>query len=438
MTYITDYNKTSVYSSCHKSTSKIFYLLVFIYMLMQMRAWIGFDLRSWYMGFILLVLLPLMQLMGLVHYVHQRRNLLFAMFILAFNMYNVGGIYSFNGFLDSLAPAAVVYFTLSIPDGDKEIFLQYIIKWLGWILSIGIAIYILVAILHIPLPNLGVVFADYGHGTAGVIDTRMQNYVCYLHVVDSIHSSYSFNRFNGPFIESGDLGCGAAFLLFAARYDFRRYKLLWTIALALLFSFSLAGFVLTAVGYLLIQLFNNKLKMRSVCILILLIIAVYSFGTLYNGGDNVLNETIFSRLQMDSEKGFSGNNRSSEMVTDVFLASTMDLKQFFFGVDRITLQYLTDSQFAGGVFGDGFISFFVRLGLLGAVFTILPYIMYAKMTLNRKYAFSFLVVFILFFFQRSQAFWLVYALSFVYGCVVADLDKIKNNKYEGSINKLDI
>ena len=127
MTYITDYNKTSVYSSCHKSTSKIFYLFVFIYMLMQMRAWIGFDLRSWYMGFILLVLLPLMQFMGFVHYVHQRRNQLFAMFILAFNMYNVGGVYSFNGFLDCLAPAAVVYLTLSIPDGDKEIFLQYII-----------------------------------------------------------------------------------------------------------------------------------------------------------------------------------------------------------------------------------------------------------------------------------------------------------------------
>ena len=141
---------------------------------------------------------------------------------------------------------------------------------------------------------------------------------------------------------------------------------------------------------------------------------------------------------MDSDKGFSGNNRTSEMVTDAFLASTMDLNQFFFGVDRITLQYLTDAKTAGGVFGDGFVSFFVRLGLFGAVFTILPYVMYAKMTLNRKYAFSFLVVFILFFFQRSQAFWLVYALSFVYGCVVADLDKIKSNKHESSINKLDI
>ena len=162
---------------------------------------------------------------------------------------------------------------------------------------IGVLLYL--ANLVVSLPSLGVIKSDYGNIeiSAGLF----KNYIAYIKPLDSA-STYSFLRFNGPFIEPGDLGCTAAFMLMAARFDFKRYdKLIW-ILIALIVSMSLAGYLLTIIAYFFVLFSQKRISKMTMIVTIMCFLGIYYLGSYYNGGDNVFNEAILSRLQSDEEK----------------------------------------------------------------------------------------------------------------------------------------
>lgn len=60
-------------------------------------------------------------------------------------------------------------------------------------------------------------------------------------------------------------------------------------------------------------------------------------GISYNGGRNVLNEKILSRLQYDEDKGISGNNRTSHLA-DAYFEQYTNNGQILFGVGNQTIR----------------------------------------------------------------------------------------------------
>lgn len=105
---------------------------------------------------------------------------------------------------------------------------------------------------------------------------------------------------------------------------------------ALVLTISLAGFVISAMGWVFIKLQEGKPIKRLFYILAVLG-CIYWGGISYNGGRNVLNENILSRLQYDEDKGLSGNNRTSHLA-DAYFEQYTNNGQILFGVGNQTIR----------------------------------------------------------------------------------------------------
>lgn len=345
---------------------------------------------------------------GQLRLVFKRRYVIYAFIVFFFNVMGVRAGSNINAYIYQLFLPTNILLVLCIPDDDKEYVLSKIIKWFGSIMFIGVLLYL--ANLVVGLPSLGVIKSDYGNIeiSAGLFN----NYIAYIKPLDSA-STYSFLRFNGPFIEPGDLGCTAAFMLMAAKFDFKRYdKLIW-IFIALIVSMSLAGYLLTIIAYFFVLFSQKKISKMTMIVTIICLFGIYFFGTFYNGGDNFFNEAILSRLQSDEETGFSGNNRNSLLKTEYFLNMFSDPQTLLFGYDAQTIEYLNESGL-----GAGFVNKAINVGMLGMIGLILPYLYIALTSSSKKYALLFFVFFLFYMYQRSESTWICYIICYVYGIVI--------------------
>ena len=393
-----------------KRTSVLVYFTIFIYLLMQMRCWIGFSGRTVMMQYVLVALLAIYGLFGAVRYQFRTKYIVFSLLYFIYLLY-AGRVWEQNifGLIGRVIPAVNALFILSIPDDDKEIFLGYIIKWLGWILLPSMALYLILQFAS--LPNLGVLLADYG---SKIVDKRVYyNYIFYI-LPSDLHN-YGFTRFNGPFLEAGDVGCVTAFLLFATQFDFKRFKFLRVIAAALIVSFSLAGWVLAVIGYALMLFSKKRVNSSTIVLFIIVLLVGYLFASFYNGGDNAINNLILSRLESDEVKIIAGNNRINVLIMDYFLGMFGSFQTAMFGYDSITVDIIL-----GDSASVGFMPIAIRLGLLGIILNLLPYLAMTQNSISRRYGWAMFFILALYFIQRTETFWIVVMISYVYGIVIND------------------
>ena len=373
-----------------------------------MRCWLGFGGRTQMMTYAFPFLILGLYAIGQIRIVFKKRYVIYALIVFFFNVMGVRPGSNINAYIYQLFLPINILLVLCIPDKEKDYVLSRLIKWFGSIMFIGVLLYLVN--LVVDLPSLGVIKSDYGN--IEVSAGFFKNYIAYIKPLGSA-STYSFLRFNGPFIEPGDLGCTAAFMLMAAKFDFKRYdKLIW-IFIALIVSMSLAGYLLTIIAYFFVMFSQKKISKMTMVATIICLFGIYFFGTYYNGGDNVFNEAILSRLQSDEEKGFSGNNRNSLLKTQYFLNMFSDPHTMWFGYDARTIEYLNESGL-----GAGFINKAINVGMFGMIGLLLPYLYIAKTSSSKKYAWLFFVFFLFYMYQRSEATWICYIICYVYGIVI--------------------
>lgn len=306
------------------------------------------------------------------------------------------------------------FIIICLNDKDKIGVLRFITQWYGYLLIPGLIIYILLSIID--LPYFGIQRAtevswaltnDYG---------VCKNYIFYM---QSTFGDY-LTRYNGPFLEPGHVGMMCAFLLFVNQFNFKR-KGMWCILTGLLFTLSLAGYVLLFIGYLLHIYYQGKITIKHLICYVLLFFTIYIFGMYYNSGDNILYEKIFSRLEYDEEKGFTGNNRVFGMIDLYYVAMWTDLKTLLWGYPADFMDWLA----MRGSRGAGYIMSMCRYGLVGTGLSISFYIIYTIMTKYRKYAICCLIFVLLMFWQRSYPLWSSWIICFTYGII----SEIKNNQH---------
>lgn len=397
-----------------RQTPRIVYFLIFLYFLMSMRCWIGFGGIAYAYQYIFFVLITLLHIAGKVKLQFKGRYLAYAMIVFATLLLSVGKMSNLNGIIDKFVPAFGILAILAIPDLEKECLLSHIIKWFGIIILAGFPIYVLCQLGAIP--PFGTIQADYGNNILG----KMYNqYYFYLQPIER-HAG-KLVRFNSVFIEPGDLGCVSAFLLMAAQFNFKRYRYLWAVLLGLIASFSLAGYIMTMLAYLFILLLEGRISVRALTTYILFILVFYIIGTTWNAGDNVINNTILSRLQSDDEVGFTGNNRTSLLKLEYFYAMFNDTKVLLWGYDSDTIGYLIEQTGLGA----GFVNKMIGVGLIGMIGLILPNLLITMKSTAKRYAWFFFIVFALYMYQRTEAFWVSLVICYVYGIVINELDNQK-------------
>ena len=389
-----------------KKTSAFVFLVTFVYMLMQTRCWIGFGGVLKYSHAFVFLFLILAGFIGWVKYEFKRKYIALGfVYLLTWVSIYYNGNGNFNFLLFSSLPALNIFLVLCIPDENKSELLAFWIKGLGCIIILALPIYFLSFVVE--LPSLGVVYADYD----GVVtDKRLNNF---FFLLKPLETNYSIFRFSGPLIEPGDLGCLCTFLLFAAQYDLKKYKYLWAVLAGVIVSFSLAGWLMSIVGYAMIMVGKKKISIKTVALASFVFLVVIMFGLYYNGGNNLVNELFLSRLHDNSEA--EGNVRVAVECELYFFAllSSGDLNLILHG-------YGLDSAAAEAAKGAGYMQFVVLHGFLGIIYMLIPYIIMIFIEKRRyaRYATMFLVMAILYLIQRAELYWICYVVPHIFGIIV--------------------
>ncbi|MBD5275113.1 MAG: hypothetical protein HDS37_03305 [Bacteroides sp.] len=290
-----------------------------------------------------------------------------------------------------------VVWLLQLPLNYKEDLLRFTTKWYAILLIPALLTYWIT--LFIEIPSLG----QFVH----------PNYVPYTNYGFFIKTTWDSGmlvRFNAFFLEPGHQALLSTFLMIANKFRFRQCPWLWILAASTFFSFSLAGYLLAAAGYIL-------LKVDTVIKAIIVAVtgaAVISFAISWSGGNNALNDLIISRLEQDSNKGIKGNNRVDH-TTDYTYAKAVKRHDLWMGVKEKTNMEM--------IAGAGYKIYIINYGLIGVILSLMFYLSVIPSRPDYRFTISFLIVIALCFLQRAYPSWYSWLFPYVMGIYVAKGEK---------------
>ena len=222
-----------------------------------------------------------------------------------------------------------------------------------------------------------------------------------------------------------------AFLLFINGYNIKNKSTI-VLFVSLLCTLSLAGYVLAAIGFILLQMKRNfKTTLSHLAKVAVLFCAVYTFASNYNNGNNLVNELIFSRLEYDSQEGtIAGDNRASNSLKQYY--ENLTPNEFLFGIGS---KRYSDEASGGLLAGAGYQLFIVIYGVAAVISVLLFYlsIIYSNNKSVRTEYFFLLILYALCFVQRSYPFWAseVFTFTLANGIFLNRINFIKpRNKHE--------
>lgn len=290
-----------------------------------------------------------------------------------------------------------VLYLLQLPFEYKKDLLEFTTKWYAILLIPAILIYWMT--LFTSVPSIG-----------NFVHPGYPPYINHVFYIETTFDYGTFVRFNAFFLEPGHQALLSTFLMIANRYRFKECPWLWVLLAAVGFSFSLAGYLLAAVGFVLLKV-NTLLKG-----IIVGVIGLAVFGMIGNwaGGDNAINELILQRLEQDDSKGIKGNNRFTDN-TDFTYTRTTKSSDVWIGVkDKVNIELIE---------GAGYKIFIINYGIVGVILTLLLYLSIIPPNPDYRYTIAFLIVLSLCFIQRSYPTWYSWLFPYVMGIYLAKGEK---------------
>jgi hypothetical protein len=369
--------------------NRAYQFLLFFIFLKSLSAWFTWNFENWLLVFYVGITMAFV-LINKSELFFQKNFAILLLYIIA--LFSLGFVSDLTGslvFLCQLFPLAIFIIT---SNKFKALTLKFITRYWLFILMPSLFFFLLSFIIE--LPNLG------------QIENSSWDMYVYTNYVIFIKGQFYDIRFNSIFLEPGHLGMILSFFLFAYRFDFSKWEVKCMLVV-LLFTLSLAGYILVFVGYSLSLISQKKNFYRFIITTSLILGSIYIAATVYNGGNNVLNVLIVSRLEFDDEKGISGNNRTSTIADDYFEEILLSNKVWW---------GLSGSLLKEDNLGAGWKVFIIRYGLVPMFFFFLFYYTSARKFGNdKKYNLLFLILLIATFIQRSYPWWDSWTLPYFCG-----------------------
>lgn len=297
-----------------------------------------------------------------------------------------------------------VLYLIPLPRNYQDDLLKFVTKWISIPLIPALLLYW--ATLFINLPGLG-----------KFVHPNYEPYINYLFYIKTTVDTGFIVRFNAFLLEPGHLAMMCEFFLMANRFDFKKNPWMWVMLVSIVFSFSLAGYIITFVGFTLLKVNNFA---RGLAILVLLSGFIFVAQN-YSGGDNALNQLIIDRLKYDEEKGIQGNNRFFHN-TDFEFQKAMKSGDYWIGVSKKANMEL--------IGGSGFKIYILKHGLIGIFFVLLFYISLIPPRPDWHFTLSFLFILMLCFVQNSYPGWYSWLLPYVLGLNLNAKGCIEDNHKE--------
>ncbi len=394
---------------------------IFLLFIISMNHWIGWGIKI-ELTIALGILLFMQILMHKVCIDLSIRNITaVVLFYIGHLFFSANVIHNYQSVITQI-PTFLIPLTgiMCLSDDYKIEVFKKITKWFAWLMIPAIILYFITLVM--PLPSFGIV--EWGEASRHSYD---EYGICYnyLFLVKEISSNLIISRFSGPFLEPGHLGMMCAFILLANRHDYNnRYNRI--ILATLLITLSLAGWILGLIGFLICRYDEGRFTLKRLVLLICSVWLLILLGQNYNGGNNIINESIISRLELNEEGKMSGDNRQSE-YTDILMAAMFkDPHLLWFGYDIDFINRLNEGS-KTAVVGAGIRIDLVRHGLLAILLMLFAYYYLSQSSANKRFGYLLFIFLLLVSFQRFYPSWLSWIICYMMALINSDR---KRNKYE--------
>lgn len=377
---------------------RIYFFFIFLYFLQSLKIWFLWHIPGGFIGLIcIFIAISYRKRIG---FIRQNSSL----WILLLGIIACFGSYEFEStfnIINILMMPINAYVLMMLHSDDKKKLLIYIRNGLYYLLIPSLPLFLLY-LIDIDFINIGT--------QQGPMDFYIvQNHIFFL------SSDYGI-RFQSYFCEPGHLGMILAFLLYSQKFYLKDKKNLYLL-INLLFTLSLAAYVLAFIAYFFIFVSFLQKKFFVRYSIIAVIVIMCSFFLIKE--IPILNDFIFSRLQYDpSSQKFEGDNRISYQ-TAIFFAN-LDLRSLWNGIGG---KAILNNELAG----TGVVMYIIQFGIKGILAISLYYV-----TMLIKYWDKKSVLVLLFycisFYQRSYALWACQVFLFI---LIISNNKYGNNKLYG-------
>lgn len=254
---------------------------------------------------------------------------------------------NFFSHIESLSNWIIFLGIFSIKEEFRAEIISFITKWFSILLGVSLFFYI----IH----NLGVSLPSGSIQRANALKS-FTNYYFFLSIDGQM-------RFQSIFFEPGHMTMGLAPLLFLNRYNYRN-KYVIILLLAQLFSFSLAGYIVMAIGYTYVVLFSSQNNRFWKIVLPVLIFSVFLYLVQLIYSDDLFNDLIMARLEWTGTS-IAGDDRSGDYLDYVY-DRVRNSSSKWTGEEWIS------EKSEKGV--AGFKLYFVMYGIIGTLLCIISYI----------------------------------------------------------------
>lgn len=330
------------------------------------------------------------------------------LFVVSGPLNHYGGIGTYLNFFLRLFPLLII---VSDKQNSERILL-FLAKCIAVLLIPGIILYAIFSIVGFP-PSLPI--------TRSGSDTYY--FFNYFVLLRSFGGMDNTDRFQSVFLEPGYMGTLLAFLLYATKFNLKKwYTKIMIVGLVL--SLSLAGIIVGILGY--VWLINSKtFRFKRLLLFTLIVSAVYIAGLNYNNGNNILNHAVIERLQFDADKGIVGNNRFSTYADNIYDVMVAD-GDIWLGVG--SLDSLKGNEVWETVSGAGYKIFFISRGVISSILLLLFYFTLCVKSKFNLYKCGFLILVIVTFVQAAYPESFSWLIPFILGIQVDDKE-INEIKY---------
>lgn len=313
------------------------------------------------------------------------------LYLYVFHAPSIGDVFStiFTRFLP-------LCFVILLSSAEKRCFLGYTTDLIAVISAISLLFFTL-WFLGINLPSTRI-----EHPTDNFY-SQFTNYYFFI-IQDDLGI---FTRFQSVFTEPGHLGMLSALLLYLNRFNFKKWQC-WILLVSLIWSFSLAAYILLCAGYFIYKIASNSkpLLVTIKASVLTLLLAVCCIIFYHSFPDTILSSLIFSRFKIEEGRGIVGNNRNDASFMRYYdkFDETSDY------LSGIGLEKYSNISFAGG--NSSYRVFIVQYGLIG-ILLLLTFGVSAVKTNPSNLYWGLLLLYALSFWQRPYALWEIQSFSFL-------------------------
>lgn len=210
-----------------------------------------------------------------------------------------------------------------------------------------------------------------------------------------------YTRFTGIFSEPGHVGMISAILLYVNGFTLKKLSNI-VMTVSLIWSFSLAGFVIYAVGLVLYLILNSKKPVKSFIWVTIgcscaVSIAIASYSPT---NDDIVTQLILRRLEFDSDKGLAGNNRNTGNFDNIYNNFSTNIKSIVgMGAEEYGRKFY-------GTANSSYKTFIMEYGF-GSIITLAIFLLMFFTLYPSKLGAGLMIVILLSFIQRPYFLWFI-------------------------------